>query len=64
MNEIRKLDRILNGEDGDVVADEIEIALVGVEFDRKAAHIAAGLPPPAPPATVENGAKTSVFLPF
>src|SRR6202050_4173028 len=40
MDEIGKLDRILDKEDRDVVADEIEIALVGVEFDRKAANIA------------------------
>ena len=40
MNEIGKLDRILDEEDGDVVADEIEVALVGIEFDRKSAHVA------------------------
>ena len=40
MDEIGKLDRILDEEDGNVVADEVEIALVGVEFDRKAAHVA------------------------
>ena len=39
MDEVWKLDRILDEEDGNVVADEIEIALVGIEFDRKAAHI-------------------------
>jgi len=40
MDKIGKLDRILDEEDGDVVANEIEIALVGVEFDRKATNIA------------------------
>jgi hypothetical protein len=40
MDEIGKLDRILDEEDGNVVADEIEITLVGVEFDRKAANVA------------------------
>ena len=40
MDEIGKLDRILDEEDGNVVADEVEIALVGVELDREAAHIA------------------------
>jgi hypothetical protein len=40
VDEIGKLDRVLDEEDGNVVADEIEIALVGVELDRKAPHVA------------------------
>ena len=40
MDEIGKLDRVLDEEDGNVVADEIEIAFVGVELDREAAHVA------------------------
>ena len=40
MDEIGKLDRVLDEEHRDVVADEIEIALVGVELDREAAHVA------------------------
>ena len=44
MDEIGKLDRVLDEKDGNVIADEVEIALVGVEFDRKAAHIAGQVP--------------------
>ena len=40
MDEVRKLDRILNKEDGDVVADQIPDAFVRVELDGKSANIA------------------------
>ena len=40
VDEIGKLDRILNEEDRDVIADEIEDAFVGVKLDREAAHVA------------------------
>jgi hypothetical protein len=40
MDKVWKLDRVLDEENGDVVAYEIEVALIGVEFDRKAAHVA------------------------
>src|SRR5271166_513589 len=39
MNEVGKLDRVLNKENGDIVANQIEIALPGVELGREAAHI-------------------------
>ena len=39
VNQIGKLDRVLNEEDRDVVADEIEDAFVGVELDREPAHV-------------------------
>ena len=40
MDDIGELDRILNEENRDIVADEIPVAFLGVELDRKTAHIA------------------------
>ena len=40
MDQVGELDRILNEEDRDIVADQIPIAFLRVELDREAAHIA------------------------
>src|SRR5690606_25712223 len=40
VDHIRKLNGVSNEEDGQVVADEIPIALIGVEFDGKSVRIA------------------------
>ena len=40
MDQVGKLDRVLDEEHRDIVADEIEVAFVGVELDREAAHVA------------------------
>ena len=40
MDQIGKLDRVLNEEDGNVVADQIEVAFLGIELDGEAAHVA------------------------
>lgn len=40
MDNVRELDGILNEEDGDVVADKVPVALLSVEFDGKATHVA------------------------
>lgn len=40
---IRKLDRVLDEEDGDVISDEIPDSLLRVEFDRKASHVSHGI---------------------
>ena len=40
VDEIRELDRVLDEEDGDVVADDVPVALFGIELDREAAHVA------------------------
>ena len=40
VDEVGELHRVLDEEDGDVVADEVPVALVGVELDREAAHVA------------------------
>ena len=40
VDEVRELHRVLDEEDRDIVPDEVEIALVGVELDREAAHVA------------------------
>lgn len=43
MNEIWKLDGVLNEEDRNVVADYIPITLLGVEFDGKPSNITNGI---------------------
>src|SRR5450631_568108 len=40
MNEVWKFDGVLNEEHGYVVANEVEIAFLRIEFNRKASHIA------------------------
>ena len=40
MDQVRELDRVLDEEDGDVVANQIPVALGRIELDRKAAHVA------------------------
>ena len=40
MNQIRKLDGVLNEEHRDIVSHQVPIAFVGIELDRKAANIA------------------------
>ena len=40
VDQVGKLDGILNKEHRDIVADEIPIALIGIELDRKAPHVA------------------------
>jgi len=40
MDQVGKLDRVLDEKHRNVVADEIEIAFLGVEFHREAAHVA------------------------
>ena len=40
VNEVGELDCVLDEEDRDVVADEIPVAFLGVEFHGKAAHVA------------------------
>jgi len=40
MDQIRELDGVLDEEHRYVVADQIEVAIFGVELGRKAAHVA------------------------
>ena len=40
MNDVGKLDRVLNEENGNVVADEIPVALFRIQLDGEPAHIA------------------------
>src|SRR3546814_9883187 len=42
-DEVRKLHRVAHEEDRRVVADQIVVALVGVELQREAAHVAPGI---------------------
>jgi hypothetical protein len=43
MNHVRELDAVLDEEHRDVVADQVEVALAGVELDREAAGVANGV---------------------
>ena len=43
VDQIGKLHRVLDEEHGDVVADEIPVALVGIELDGEPAHVARGI---------------------
>ena len=40
VDDVGKLDRVLDEEHRDVVADEVPVALLGIELHRKAAHVA------------------------
>ena len=40
MNDVRKLDGVLDEEHRNVVADDVPVAFLGVELDREAAHVA------------------------
>ena len=43
MDQVRKLHRILDEKDRDVVADQIPVALVRVELHRETAHVPNGI---------------------
>ena len=43
VDEVGELHRVLDEEHRDVVADEVPVALVGVELHREAAHVARGV---------------------
>jgi hypothetical protein len=43
VDQVGELDRVLDEEDGDVVADEVEDAVLGVELDGEAAGVAGGV---------------------
>ncbi|KAG1247507.1 hypothetical protein G6F65_020130 [Rhizopus arrhizus] len=40
VHQIRELHRVLDEEDGDVVAHQVPVAFIGVELDGEAAHVA------------------------
>jgi hypothetical protein len=43
VDQVGKLHRVLDEEDGDVVADQVPVALIGVELHREAARVARGV---------------------
>ena len=43
MDQIRKFDRVLDEEHGDIVADKVPVALGCIKFDRKPANVAGGV---------------------
>ncbi|KAI9166472.1 LOW QUALITY PROTEIN: putative two component histidine kinase [Paramyrothecium foliicola] len=52
VDDVRELHGVLDEEDGDVVADEVPVALLGVELDGEAAHVADRV---GGPAAAEDG---------
>ena len=65
VDEVRELLRVADEEDRRVVADEVVVALLGVELDREAARVALRCRRlPSSPATVENRISRSVLVPF
>ena len=61
MVEVRKFERVAEEEDGRVVAHQIPVTLLGVEFKRKTANVLLGAAAPRSPATVER-APLSLFF--
>ena len=47
VDEVRELDPVLDEEDGDVVAHEVEVALLGVEPRREPAYVPYGVGRPS-----------------
>ena len=52
VDDVGELDAVLNEEHRDVVADQVEVALVGVELDRETSGVAHGI---SGPARAEDG---------
>ena len=63
VNEVGKLNAVLDEEHRKVVADQVVVTLLGVELGREAAHIANGVGGSRDPATVENRTNTGVSTP-
>lgn len=63
VDQVGELDRVLDEEDRDVVADQVPVAFAGVELHREAANVAWVSTEPAPPATVEKRVNTGVRTP-
>ena len=62
MDEIGKLHRVLDEEHGNVVADQIVVAFLGIKLDGETARHPAPSPTNhASPTTVEKRTKTGVF---
>ena len=64
VDEIRELDRVADEEHFEVVADQIPVAVFGVELDGEAARVAQRFGRVPPWMTVEKRTKTGVRLPF
>ena len=64
VNHVRELDRVADEEDRQVVADQIPVAVLGVELDGESARVAQRLGRVPPWMTVEKRTKTGVRLPF
>jgi hypothetical protein len=63
VDDVGKLDRVLDEKHRDVVADEVPVAFLGIELDREAAHVERQVCGPLLPATVENRTKAGGFSP-
>lgn len=63
VHEVRKFDAVLDKEYREIVADQIVIALLCIEFRGKSAYVAHGVCRAAGPATVEKRTNTGVRRP-
>jgi hypothetical protein len=64
VDDVRELDRVLDEEDRDVVADQVEGAFFGVELVVKPQVSRTVSAEPREPSTVEKRTKTGVSCPF
>ena len=63
VDQIWKLDRVLDKKHRDVIADNVPIALLCIKLNGKASHVTARSADPLLPATVENRTNAGVFSP-
>lgn len=60
VNDVRKLDAVLDEEHRNVISHQVESAFAGVELGREASGVAYSVGRPREPRTVENRTKTGV----
>jgi hypothetical protein len=63
VDEVGKLDRVLNKKHRDIVADNVPVAFFGVELHAKSRTSRARSAEPLFPATVEKRTKAGIFSP-
>ena len=63
VDDVGKLDGVLNEEHRDIVTDHVPVSFLRVELDGKSTHVARQVERAFVPATVENRTKAGVFSP-
>jgi len=64
VDQVLELDRVLNEKHRDVVADQIPVALLGVELDREAADVARRVDRPGAARDRREAHEQGVFSPL